>query len=148
MGREANSKCEPGSLPRVREPHYVCRSRSAAVVFSSAKIHCNGRKEQIYNVGQHFCWRPLPCDASRFLGSALDLVVSYGVLIPLKLHGILPVEMTYVRVTFGPTLVVVTVMAYLLVIVRFPKKAVLCCWAVTIGATLASIAIALLDSGL
>lgn len=81
-------------------------------------------------------------------GGALILVVGYAVLIPLKVRGMLPPEMTYLCVIVAPALMVGMIPGYILAAMRFPNRMILSCWVVTIVIALAVLVVLLLDPAL
>jgi hypothetical protein len=58
-------------------------------------------------------------------GGALVLVIAYAVLLPMKSHGMLPPQMTWIRVIAGPALLAGYIPALLFVPMRFPNRPVL-----------------------
>jgi len=80
-------------------------------------------------------------------GGALVAAIAYAVLIPMKTRGLLPPEITWIRLILGPAFAVGLIPAYLLVAMWFPKRVTLACWSVTLLFGVAVLIIIFLDSG-
>lgn len=65
-------------------------------------------------------------------GGVLVAAIAYAVLIPMKARGLLPPEMTWIRLILGPALYVVMIPAYLLMAMWFPKRTAFACCIVTV----------------